>query len=133
LFGLRRFVERVLQTVDLSIQVFDGPLLLNRLARHFFESGAVEIDGRFEQYARLAEVEFPRTNLIEDALREFQQTHVIGDRFTGCADALADLFLRETEFPAEASEGLRLLQAIQVLALQVLDHGKFSSLFVAEL
>ena len=60
---------------------------------------------------------------ILDRLFETQQAHGVGDRGSIFAGALGDIFLRETEFVAQALKGAGLLDRVQVLALKVLNES----------
>src|SRR5439155_492210 len=62
---------------------------------------------------------------------QLPQSHVIRDRLARHAGSLPDLLLREAEFPAQSRESVRLLQAIQVLALQVFHDRHFGRLLVS--
>ena len=68
--------------------------------------------------------------MLQHRRRQLQQPHVIRNRFARNAHALPDLFLGQSEIAAEFGKCRRLLDAIQVLPLQVFDDSHFRGLLV---
>ena len=62
---------------------------------------------------------------------EVEQAHGVGDGGAVFADALGDVFLAQVELAGEAHEGLRFLDRVEVLALQVLDERHLQDIAVA--
>jgi hypothetical protein len=58
-----------------------------------------------------------------DGRFELQETDGVGDRGPVFAGALGDLLLREMKFVGEALESVRLLDGVQIFALEVLYEG----------
>ncbi len=64
----------------------------------------------------------------QDIVGELQQAQGVGDRDAALADALCDLLLRAAAGLHEPSVAARLLDRIEVGALQILDEGQFQVL-----
>ena len=64
--------------------------------------------------------------------RQFEQPHVVGDRRAVLADAGGDGLLRQVEFVGQAPVGLRFLDRIQILALDVFDQRDLEHLVVGD-
>ena len=60
-----------------------------------------------------------------DVLGQFQQTQKVGDRRAVLADRVGDIVLRQLEFVGQAPIGLRFIDRVQVLALDVFDESHF--------
>ena len=68
-----------------------------------------------------------------DPGREVEQAERVRDGRSGPADPRRDLVLAEAELVDELSVGLRRLERIEVLALEVLDEGELELVAVGEL
>ena len=64
--------------------------------------------------------------------RQLEQAHEVGDGRAVLADADGHLVLGEAEVAAQALEGARLLDRVEVLAQQVLDDGHLHGLLVGD-
>ena len=82
--------------------------------------------GNAEQRARVAHRQRARRDVRAHLLRQPQQPHVVRDRRSILADRVGDLLLRQMELVGEPAIRVRLLDRIQILALDVLDerHGE---------
>ena len=78
--------------------------------------------GEPEERARMSHVELARHQVFLDGLRELAQAQQVGDRAARAADRLRHRVVRQSEFVDEPREAVRLLERIQVLALDVLDE-----------
>ena len=72
--------------------------------------------------------ELPALDRGQDVVGELQQAQGIGDRDAALADALCDLVLRVAAGLHEPSVAARLLDRIEVGALQILDEGQLQVL-----
>ena len=69
---------------------------------------------------------------ILDWLFELEQADSIGDCRAIFAAALGDLLLREVKFVNEALKGVRLLDGVEVLTLEVFDQRHLQSHFLRD-
>ena len=70
---------------------------------------------------------------LADAVGQGEQAQGVGDVAAAFADGLAQRVLGQREFVDEAAVAFRLLQGVEVLALEVLDQGGGHGLAVAEI
>ena len=98
---------------------------------HRLEQGGDVVDG--EQGARMAHRELSGSNAGAHLLGQTQQAKVIGDRRAVLADRDGNLLLRQSRLVAEPLVGLRFLDGIEVLALDVLDQRGLEEFLVADL
>ena len=68
-----------------------------------------------------------------DALVELQEAERVGDRGPGTADLAGDLVLGQAKLLLELAEGVRLLDRVEVLTLDVLDQCQLELLAIGEL
>ena len=64
--------------------------------------------------------------------REVEQSHEVGDRGPVEPNLLRDLVLTELELGRDLSEGMRLLHRVEILALEVLDHGEDGGVLICD-
>ncbi|GIU90254.1 MAG: hypothetical protein KatS3mg010_1353 [Acidimicrobiia bacterium] len=76
-----------------------------------------------EERARVAHPQRAVLHVPLDRRRELEQPEHVGDRRPGLADPLGHLVVREVEVLDQLLVGRRLLQRVQLLALDVLDDG----------
>ena len=80
----------------------------------------------------MAHLEFALLDERADRLRQVEQAQQVRHRRARAADGLRSLLVRELEFADQARERERLLERVQVLALDVLDEGERDGVLVVD-
>ena len=75
-------------------------------------------------------VEAPARHQLPQLAGQAQEAQRVRDRGAVAPDPAGDLVLGEAELVLQAVEGLRLLDRVQLLALDVLDEGQLEEVLV---
>src|SRR5690606_36604304 len=86
-----------------------------------------------QKRARMTHVDFPLDDHALDLAVEVEQTNEIADGRTRAADRLRDLLMRQRELIGEPLQRVRLVDRVQVLALEVLDQRNGERGLIVEL
>src|SRR2546423_5465468 len=86
-----------------------------------------------QQYARFTKTQTSFTQKLLYRGGQLQQAHIVRDALARTSGPLANLILREPKNLAQLGKGMRLLQTVQVLPLQVLDNSHLRCLLVGDL
>src|SRR5690606_7569984 len=108
------------EPADRPLRVADAPALLADLVRK------LELDGRrrhAEERPGMAHVELAPLEHPADGLRQLEEPQQVDDGHARAADGLRDLRVGHVELLDQALQRARLLERVQVLALDVLDQG----------
>ena len=111
-----------------SVSRTDRPLLRDQRA----DLGLLARGRQREQRARVAHLELAFLDQRADGLRQVEQAQQVRHRRARAADGLGGLLVRELELADQARERERLLERVQVLALDVLDEGERDGMLVVD-
>jgi hypothetical protein len=111
---------RAWNTSGEALDLADGHSAAGDLLCEIEPGGSI---GDGEKSAGVAGSDLPFLDEFLDRWFEFQEADGIRDGGPVFAGAFGDLLLREVKFVGKALEGVRLLDGIEILALEVLDEG----------
>ena len=120
-FGQRRLRLACLRELRTAFDLADGPALRGR----FLREGERDVGVEGQQRTHMAHFELMCFEQGADPGRQFEQSQQVRHRRTRATDGFGRLLVGEPEFVDQARQRLRLLQWVEVFALDVLDqrHG----------